>query len=147
MVMRQEYPNLLAGDDVKEFAAAIVDSHELLYHLRRAGKFNTEFQSTPRTIAYHVPCHLKAQDIGLRSRELMRQIPGVEVTTVDACTAHDGTWAMKKEFFALSMKWGEKAFSGMDEAGGAGGGRGWPPAGVSIESGSRGRTRRSLQKR
>ena len=76
LMMRQEYPNLLAGDEVKEFAAAIVDSHELLYQLRRAGKFNTEFQSTPGTVAYHVPCHLKAQDIGLRSRDLMRQIPG-----------------------------------------------------------------------
>jgi len=117
MMMRQEYPNLLAGDEIKEFAAAIVDSHELLYHLRRAGKFNTDFQSTPGTVAYHVPCHLKAQDIGLRSRDLMREIPGAEVTTVDACTAHDGTWAMKKEFFALSMKWGEKAFGGMREAG------------------------------
>ena len=117
MMMRQEYPNLLAGDEIKEFAAAIVDSHELLYHLRRAGKFNTDFQSTPGTVAYHVPCHLKAQDIGLRSRDLMREIPGAEVTTVDACTAHDGTWAMKKEFFALSMKWGEKAFVGMREAG------------------------------
>jgi glycerol-3-phosphate dehydrogenase subunit C len=117
MMMRQEYPNLLAGDEIKEFAAAIVDSHELLYYLRRAGKFNTDFQSTPGTVAYHVPCHLKAQDIGLRSRDLMREIPGAEVTTVDACTAHDGTWAMKKEFFALSMKWGEKAFGGMREAG------------------------------
>ena len=116
LTMRLEYPNLLAGNDVKEFAAAIVDSHELLYQLRRAGKFNTEFQSTPGTVAYHVPCHLKAQDIGLRARDLMREIPGVEVTTVDACTAHDGTWAMKKEFFALSMKWGEKAFSGMRNA-------------------------------
>jgi glycerol-3-phosphate dehydrogenase subunit C len=116
LMMRAEYPNLLAGDEVKEFAAAIVDSHELLYHLRRAGKFNDEFQSTPGSIAYHVPCHLKAQDIGLCSRDLMRQIPGVEVTTVDACTAHDGTWAMKKEFFALSMKWGDMAFRGMREA-------------------------------
>ncbi len=117
LMMRLEYPNLLLGSDVKEFAAAIVDSHELLDQLRRAGKFNTEFQSTPGTIAYHVPCHLKAQDIGLRSRELMRQIPGVQVTTVDACTAHDGTWAMKKEFFELSMKSGERAFSGMRDVG------------------------------
>jgi Fe-S oxidoreductase len=117
LMMRAEYPSLLPGAEVKEFAAAVVDSHELLYELHRAGKFNKEFLSTPGTIAYHVPCHLKAQGIGLRSRDLMRQIPGVEVTTVDACTAHDGTWAMKKEFFALSMKWGEKAFAGMREAG------------------------------
>ena len=76
LMMREEYPNLMDGAEVKEFAAAIVDSHELLYDLRRAGKFNNEFPSTPGTIAYHVPCHLKAQDIGLRSRDLMRQIPG-----------------------------------------------------------------------
>ena len=117
LMMRSEYPHLLSGDEVKEFAAAVVDSHELLYQVYRAGKFNDEFQSSPGTIAYHVPCHLKAQDIGLRARDLMGLIPGVEVTTVDACSAHDGTWAMKKEFFALSMKWGERAFSGMREAG------------------------------
>lgn len=117
LTMRKEYLNLLPGDEVREFAAAVVDPHELLYQLRRAGKFNTDFRSTPLSIAYHVPCHLKAQAIGLRSRDLMRQIPGVEVTTVDACSAHDGTWAMKKEFFELSMKWGEKAFAGMRDAG------------------------------
>src|SRR5260370_30390631 len=46
----------------------------------------------------------------------MGQMPGVEVKPVEACTAHDGTWAMKKEFFELSMKWGRKAFDGMRDA-------------------------------
>jgi glycerol-3-phosphate dehydrogenase subunit C len=117
LMMRSEYPHLLDGDDVREFAAAVVDTHELLYELKRAGAFDKNFKSTPGTIAYHVPCHLKAQSIGLRSRDLMRQIPGVEVTTVEACSAHDGTWSMKKEFFELSMKWGQKAFEGMRDAG------------------------------
>jgi glycerol-3-phosphate dehydrogenase subunit C len=116
LMMRSEYPHLLDGDDVREFAAAVVDTHELLYELKRAGAFDKNFKSTPGTIAYHVPCHLKAQSIGLRSRDLMRQIPGVEVTTVEACSAHDGTWSMKKEFFELSMKWGQKAFEGMRDA-------------------------------
>ncbi|MDO8432652.1 MAG: heterodisulfide reductase-related iron-sulfur binding cluster [Candidatus Binatus sp.] len=116
LMMRKEYLNLLPGDDVKEFAAAVVDPGELLYQIRRAGKFNIDFQSTPVSVAYHVPCHLKAQGIGLRSRDLMRQIPGVQIATVDACSAHDGSWAMKKEFFELSMKWGKKAFSGMRDA-------------------------------
>jgi glycerol-3-phosphate dehydrogenase subunit C len=116
MTMRKIYPNLLPGDDVKEYAAAVVDTHELLYEVRRAGRFSKDFKSTPVSIAYHVPCHLKAQAIGFRSRDLMRQIPGVQISTVEACTAHDGTWAMKKEFFELSMKWGEKAFSAMRDA-------------------------------
>ncbi|MGD0076323.1 MAG: heterodisulfide reductase-related iron-sulfur binding cluster [Candidatus Binataceae bacterium] len=113
LMMRKEYPNLLAGDEVREFAAAVADTHELLYELRRANKFNRDFRSTPGRVGYHLPCHLKAQGIGPRSRDLMRMIPGAEIITVDACTAHDGTWAMKKEFFDLSQKWGDKAFSGM----------------------------------
>ncbi|HLK87433.1 MAG TPA: heterodisulfide reductase-related iron-sulfur binding cluster [Candidatus Binataceae bacterium] len=116
LTMRREYPLLLDTDEARELAAAVADPHELLYALRREGKFDRNFRSTPGKVAYHVPCHLKAQNIGLRSRDLVRSIPGAEVATVDACTAHDGTWAMKKEFFRLSMQWGEKAFSGMKDA-------------------------------
>jgi len=116
LTMRREYPHLLTGDDVKEFSAAIVDTHELLWSLKTDNKFNRDFRTTPGKIAYHIPCHLKAQNIGFRSRDLMRIIPGATIATVDACTAHDGTWAMKKEFFELSMKWGEKAFSGLRDA-------------------------------
>ena len=116
MTMRREYPTLLGTPEARDLAAAVVDPGELLYGLRREGKFNRDFRSTPGKVAYHVPCHLKAQAVGLRGRDLLRQIPGAEVTTVDACTAHDGTWAMKREFFELSMKWGEKAFAGMREA-------------------------------
>ncbi|MGH7935019.1 MAG: anaerobic glycerol-3-phosphate dehydrogenase subunit C [Candidatus Binataceae bacterium] len=116
LTMRREYPNLLDTSEAREVAGAIADPHEVLYELGRAGKFDSDFRSTPCTVAYHLPCHLKAQSIGFRSRDLLRRIPGVRVTMVDACTAHDGTWAMKKEFFELSMKCGEKAFSGMREA-------------------------------
>lgn len=116
MTMRREYPLLLAGDEVKEFAAAVVDPNELLFELKRDGRFNREFRTTPGKVAYHLPCHLKAQQIGFRSRDMMRTIPGAEIVMVDACTAHDGTWAMKKEYFELSMKWGQKAFSAMQDA-------------------------------
>lgn len=116
LMMRLEYPTLLAGDEVKEFSAAVVDVHEMLWTLKRDGKFNREFLTTPGRVAYHVPCHLKAQQIGFRSRDLMRIIPGTEIVTIDACSAHDGTWAMKKEFFELSMRCGAKAFDGMRNA-------------------------------
>ncbi len=116
LMMRREYPTLVNNDTARELAAAVADPHELLYALRREGKFNAEFRTTPGRVAYHVPCHLKAQNIGLRSRDLMRSIPGTEVITVDACSAHDGTWSMKKEFFELSMKAGEKAFTGLRDA-------------------------------
>ena len=133
LTMRQEYPELLADPEVKEFAAAVVDTHELLWTVKQADRFNREFRSSPGKVAYHIPCHIKAQAIGFRSRDLMRIIPGATVTSVDACTAHDGSWAMKKEFFEISMKAGEKAFTGMREAAGDVMATDCPLAAVQIE--------------
>jgi Fe-S oxidoreductase len=64
-------------------------------------------------VAYHVPCHLRAQNIGFRSRDLMRLIPGTTVKMVEQCCGHDGTWAMRTEFFPLSLVTGKKAFEQM----------------------------------
>ena len=78
--------------------------------------FDRTFQSTPGKVAYHLPCHLKAQNIGFRSRDMMRLIPGAQVRLIEQCFGQDGTWAMKKEFFPLSMLAGKKAFDEMKDA-------------------------------
>ena len=115
-MMRKEYPELVGWPEAKEIAAAVMDVSEFLFHLKQEGKFNREFRSTPRKVAYHLPCHLKAQNIGYRSRDMMRLIPGTTVKLVDQCCGHDGTWAMKKEFFPLSKLAGKKAFDEMAAA-------------------------------
>jgi Fe-S oxidoreductase len=56
------------------------------------------------------------QAIGYRGRDLMRRVPGVQPKLVAECCGHDGTWAMKVENFEQSLKNGEKAFDGMNEA-------------------------------
>ena len=113
MMMRKEYPNLIAGPEAKELSEAVRDPNEYLNGLRREGRFNTEFQSFPGKIRYHVPCHLRAQNIGYRSRDIMRGVGDTEVELVTECCGHDGTWAMKSEYFALSLQSGQKAFDGM----------------------------------
>lgn len=124
LMMRQEYRELLrgAGDSAVEeaagkVAAATRDLGEFLFELRQAGAFREDFKSTPGgTVAYHAPCHLRMQNVGFRGRDLMRRIPGVKPQLVAECCGHDGTWAMKREFFDLALKNGQKAFDGMKEA-------------------------------
>jgi Fe-S oxidoreductase len=126
MMMRKEYPGLVGGEDALALAGAVMDPTEYLNALRKEGKLDKGFQSTPGRIAYHVPCHLRAQNIGYRSRDMMESIGGgTEVELVAECCGHDGTWAMKREFFDLSLAAGKKAFDGMraaaqPEAGGPG---------------------------
>jgi glycerol-3-phosphate dehydrogenase subunit C len=123
MMMRREWPHLLAGDDrarAVRLAAAVMDPAEYLWGIRNEPRFSAAFRSVPPggTIAYHAPCHLRAQGIGFKGRDLLRKIPGVSlVATVMECCGHDGTFAMKVEGFEASRRIGEKAFKGMREAG------------------------------
>jgi Fe-S oxidoreductase len=124
LTMRQEYPELLndpanpaLAQAARTVAAATRDLSEFLFELRQAGAFKEDFLSTPGpAVAYHAPCHLRMQNIGMRGRDLLRRIPGVKPRLVAECCGHDGTWAMKTENFAQSLETGKKAFEGMREA-------------------------------
>jgi glycerol-3-phosphate dehydrogenase subunit C len=115
-MLRKEYAELLGTPEAKEIGQAAMDVCEYLFQLKQEGKFNRDFRSAPRSVAYHLPCHLKAQNIGFRSRDMLRLIPGTTVKMVEQCCGHDGTWAMKKEFFPLSKLAGKKAFEEMAAA-------------------------------
>ena len=121
MMLRREWPELLEGDDrerARRLAAAVVDPSEHLWSIRREPRFNTDFKSTPGApVAYHAPCHLRAQAIGFRARNLLGKLPGVEsVGQVMECCGHDGTYAMTVEGFVPSQRIGKRAFDGMKAA-------------------------------
>jgi Fe-S oxidoreductase len=120
MMMRREYPELLEGEDrerAKKLAEAVRDPSEYLWSIREEERFNTNFQSSPGdSVAYHAPCHLRAQAIGFRGRDLLRKIPGVVPRMVMECCGHDGTYAMKVEGFEPSQRYGKNTIEGMQAA-------------------------------
>jgi Fe-S oxidoreductase len=66
-------------------------------------------------VAYHAPCHLRAQNIGFRARDLLK-LAGAEVTLVDACSGVDGTWGMQARFHDESMKVARRMLDRIAEA-------------------------------
>jgi glycerol-3-phosphate dehydrogenase subunit C len=120
MMMRREYPELLPEalrPQARRLAELVRDPSELLWEIRNEPRFNTAFKSTPGgAVAYHAPCHLRAQGVGFKGRDLLRKIPGVVPKMTMECCGHDGTYAMKVEGFLNSIKVGQKAFDGMKGA-------------------------------
>jgi Fe-S oxidoreductase len=114
-MLKQEYPWLDGSDDANLVAGHTRDLFEYLAALHAAGRLDTQFPNAPGTIAYHLPCHLKAQNIGTKSAEVLR-LTGAQVQTVDRCSAVDGTWGLKKEYFELSMKVAEPLFREIRQA-------------------------------
>ena len=119
MMLKQEYPELVSIQDkdrALKVAENITDPSEYLWSLRNEERFNTDFSSSPQKVSYHTPCHLRAQSIGFKARDLLRKIPGVKVDTTMECCGHDGTYAMKTEGFEASVRIGKKSFDSMSES-------------------------------
>ena len=114
-MIRVEYPRLLGSEDAKQVAAKTMDPMEFLASLAVNGKLKTDFKTGAGNVSYHIPCHLRAQNIGYKTRDVLALLPGTTVKVVEECSGHDGTWAMKKENFEQSLKWGGRAFSAMAE--------------------------------
>lgn len=97
-------------EKAKIISESTMDINEFLLYLKKQDQFNTDFKSTPNSIGYHAPCHLRAQWRGFPSRDLMKLIPENNISFVAECCGHNGTWSMKKENFELSLECGKKAF-------------------------------------
>jgi glycerol-3-phosphate dehydrogenase subunit C len=55
-------------------------------------------------VAYHAACHQRVQNIGAKTRDVLALIPETSIDLIERCSGHDGTYAVKKEFHAASMK-------------------------------------------
>jgi Fe-S oxidoreductase len=105
LMFRQELPLMYPEDaEVQKVAAAIYDPFEYLMHRHKAGMLITDFRQGLGKVAYHAACHQRVQNIGRKTMELLSLVPDSEVQIIERCSGHDGTYAVKKEFFDASMK-------------------------------------------
>jgi Fe-S oxidoreductase len=118
LMFKQELPLLFPDDaEVKAVAQAMFDPFEYLVLRHKDGLLRTDFKTGLGTVSYHVPCHLRVQNMGQKTRELLELVPGTKVHTVERCSGHDGTWGVKAEYFDNSMKIGRPVFRQMAEGG------------------------------
>ena len=103
-MLKQEYAWLDGSEDAKLVASHTRDLFEYLAGLQAAGALDTRYERPIGPVTYHVPCHLRAQNIGTKSADVLRAVPGTQVTVVERCSAVDGTWGFKTEYFDLSLK-------------------------------------------
>ncbi len=103
-VLKRDYPLLLSGEEVGVVASRVFDICEYLMALHGRQKLDTGFVKGAGRVAYQIPCHLRAQNIGYKSRDLMELLPNTTVRLIEKCSAVDGTWGLKQQYFDLSMK-------------------------------------------
>jgi Fe-S oxidoreductase len=105
---KQELPLIYPDDErVISVQKAFFDPFEYLMLRHKAGLLKTDFKQSIGKISYHVACHQRVQRIGLKTRDILSLIPETEIDTIERCSGHDGTYAIKEEFHEFSMKIGK----------------------------------------
>lgn len=107
LMYKQELPLLFPDDpEVRKVREAIFDPFEYLFLRHRHGKLDTAFRNPLGTIAYHAACHLRVQNMGLKTRDLLALVPDTRIEVIERCSGHDGTYAVKRETHEFSVKIG-----------------------------------------
>jgi glycerol-3-phosphate dehydrogenase subunit C len=101
--LKNEYPDLLDTDDARLVAENTLDLGEYVFKIAANKELDRTFAKSMGRVAYHLPCHLKAQNIGFRSKQILGLVAD-EVLMVDACSGVDGTWGMKARYYDQSLK-------------------------------------------
>lgn len=136
LMFKQELPLMFPKDaDVQAVKARIFDPFEYLMLRHKAGLLRTDFKQSLGKVSYHVPCHLRVQNIGLKTRDLLRLVPDTSVEVIERCSGHNGTYAVKKEFRAASLKIGRPVMSKVQAANPDHYSSDCPMAGHQIQSG------------
>ncbi len=105
LMFKQELPLMFPNDaDVAKVRDAMYDPFEYLMLRHKDGHLNTEFKQSLGKVSYQVPCHLRVQNIGLKTRDVLQLVPDTTVDVIERCSGHDGTYAVKKEFHDISKK-------------------------------------------
>jgi len=105
LMYKQELPLMFPEDgDVARVKEAFFDPFEYLMLRHKDGLIDTNFTRGLGKVAYHVACHQRVQNFGMKTRDFLKLIPDTEVTHIDRCSGHDGTYAVKSETYEKAKK-------------------------------------------
>jgi glycerol-3-phosphate dehydrogenase subunit C len=138
LMFKQELPLMFPDEaDVQKVAGAIFDIFEYLMLRHKEGLLKTDFKQGLGKVAYHAACHQRVQNVGAKTKELLTLIPDTQVTAIERCSGHDGTYAVKSEFHEHAMKIGRPVVNQVKKAEVDHYGSDCPMAGHHIENGLR----------
>lgn len=105
LMFKQELPLMFPDNaEVLRVQQHIFDPFEYLMLRHKDDLLNTDFKQSLGKVLYHAACHQRVQRIGNKTRDTLNLVPDTEVSVIERCSGHDGTYAVKKEFHDISMK-------------------------------------------
>ncbi len=112
LTLVHDYPEVLELPEGRKIAENTYNVHELILDLLENDAPDVAFGEVDRTVAYHIPCHLKALGIGYPAAGVFEKIPGLKTMILDDnCCGLAGSYGFKKKNQQTAEKLGTIAAS------------------------------------
>jgi glycerol-3-phosphate dehydrogenase subunit C len=79
-----QLPSMFPDDaDVKAVAEAMFDRFEYFMFHKADGLLRTDLKKPLGKVSYHIPCRLRVENLGQKTREMLQLVPNTTVNTVE----------------------------------------------------------------
>ncbi len=113
LMLKAEYQEVFGIEGLTD---CTYDLAEYINKLVADNEIELELTSVPMRTAYHTPCHLKSQKIGMPFIELLEKIPDFKVDAMDnKCCGQSGSYGYKAEKYPISEAVGQELKESMQE--------------------------------
>src|SRR5690606_23631698 len=117
LMLKFEWPLIAPeNEDVKALSAATKDICQYVVDIAKKEGLAVKPQPVAGGVTAHLACHARAQNLGPKSAEMLRLIPDTQVTVVERCSGHGGTFGVMKETYPVARKVAKNAVAAVKRA-------------------------------
>ena len=107
LMLKFEWPLLLPNDEkIKKLSANVMDIDEYVVDIANNEGLAEGLNEIDGGVTVHHACHARAQNMGIKARDMLKLIPNVKIDVVERCAGHGGTFGVMKETHDLANKVG-----------------------------------------
>ena len=107
LMLKFEWPLLLPDDEkVKLLSKNVMDIDEYIVDIAKNEGLVEGLQELDGGVTIHNACHARAQNMGIKARDMLKLIPNAKIDVVERCAGHGGTFGVMKETHDLAIKVG-----------------------------------------
>ena len=108
LMLKFEWPLIMPDDEnVQALASATRDIDEYIVDIAKTEGLAPGLRALDGNVTLHLACHSRAQNFGQKSAEMLRHIPDIDVTVIERCSGHGGSWGVMKQNFETALKVGK----------------------------------------
>ncbi len=107
LMLKFEWPLLLPKDEnIKRLSKNVSDIDEYVVDISNKDGLVDGLEEIDGGVTIHNACHARAQNMGIKARDMLKLIPNIKIDIVERCAGHGGTFGVMKQTHRLALKVG-----------------------------------------